>query len=126
MVAELVEFRLSRYLAGKSEGWPLKVSHAGGRAMLFLGRARNVGLPEGEESFFADDAEYAGSFVKVAMNVARRPGTQQNVLPDLLRRWFGPLAGRPGTAHTVVLERKGERLVMRPARADAPAEREAG
>jgi hypothetical protein len=77
--------------------------------------ARHSGLPQGTASFWADGDEYAGDFVKVALNVARLPGTAANVLPDLLRRWFGPDAGQPGTAHVVVFARSGGRLVARPA-----------
>ena len=36
-------------------------------------------------------------FRKVAINVLRRTGSNDNELPGLLRRWFGPDAGRTGT-----------------------------
>jgi hypothetical protein len=39
--------------------------------------------------------------MKEFCNVARPAGTERNALPDLLRRWFGPSAGRPGTAFEV-------------------------
>lgn len=34
---------------------------------------------------------------RFSCNVARPLGTQRNQLPDLLRGWFGPAAGEPGT-----------------------------
>lgn len=40
-------------------------------------------------------------FVKVACNVLTRPGTPDNVLPEVLTRWFGDHAGEPGTDHGV-------------------------
>ena len=40
----------------------------------------------------------------------RRPqaGDEENQLPRILRGWFGPDAGAPGTRHTVALERRGD------------------
>ena len=47
MVAEIVEYRLSRYLTGQEvtgdDSWVLKVSHSDGRPLLFLHRERNPG-----------------------------------------------------------------------------------
>jgi SOS-response transcriptional repressor LexA len=40
-------------------------------------------------------------FMRAFCNVARPAGTQRNELPDLLRKWFGPRAGQPGTAFEV-------------------------
>jgi superfamily II DNA or RNA helicase/diadenosine tetraphosphate (Ap4A) HIT family hydrolase/HKD family nuclease/SOS-response transcriptional repressor LexA len=118
MAAEIVEYRLSRYLTGQEsqseDAWTLKVSHADGRPILFLNRERNVGLPEGKVSFVANGREYVGHFVKVAMNVAELPGQAGNALHALLRGWFGPSAGHPGTHHQVVFQRTGEGLSMRP------------
>jgi phage repressor protein C with HTH and peptisase S24 domain len=39
--------------------------------------------------------------MKEFCNVARPAGTDRNKLPDLMRRWFGLSAGRPGTAFQV-------------------------
>ncbi len=39
--------------------------------------------------------------MKEFCNVARPVGTDRNALPDLMRRWFGPGAGKPGTAFRV-------------------------
>jgi len=118
MVAEIVEYRLSRYLTGKEtaseDAWVLKVSHSDGRPILFLHRERNAGLPEGNTLFVADGREYVGHFVKVAMNVAEVPGQAGNALHALLRGWFGPSAGHPGTHHQVVLQRVGGGFAMRP------------
>jgi len=41
---------------------------------------------------------YEADFVRVAVNVARLPGEDRNRLPEILRAWFGPDAGLPGTA----------------------------
>lgn len=121
MAAEIVEYRLSRYLVGKdiavSSDWVLKLSHADGRPIVWLDRARNQDLPEGETAFVADGREYTGRFMRAAMNVAEIPGQPGNALHALLRGWFGPSAGHPGTHHQVGLARVGDDLVLRPAEA---------
>jgi hypothetical protein len=61
--------------------------------------------------------------VKIALNVARRPGSTSNDLQALLHRWFGPSAGQPGTDHYVDLVKGSTGLVLRPAANESiPAE----
>src|SRR5205807_1663639 len=76
MAAELVEYRLARYLVGKEESaagaWICKVGHSGGKPLLFLDRKRYPRLPEGETEFVAEGQTYVGKFVKVGLNVASR------------------------------------------------------
>jgi superfamily II DNA or RNA helicase/diadenosine tetraphosphate (Ap4A) HIT family hydrolase len=119
MAAELVEYRLASYLSGKErpsgpETWTLRVSHTDGRPLIFLNRDVNRDLPEGEATFVADGRDYVGRFMRVAMNVAEIPGQSGNALHALLRGWFGPSAGHPGTRHEVVLERDSGHLALRP------------
>ncbi len=38
------------------------------------------------------------------------------MLPEVLRRWFGPQAGSPGRTEHVVFERRGDEYVLTPAR----------
>lgn len=118
MVAEVVEWRLAAYLLGREAtatgAISCRVSHSGGRPMLFLDRKKHPDLPEGESAFIADGEEYIGTFVSVALNTAHRPGEKGNALHALLRGWFGPSAGLPGTRHTVLLEQRDDRWVMRP------------
>ena len=129
MVAEIVEYRLARYLLKKQSPagpntWTLRVSQANGRPLIWLNRAANPGLPEGEAQFTADGRAYIGRFVKVAMNVAEIPGEPGNALHALLRGWFGPTAGHPGTHHEVVLERIEGHYTMRPRNATSSDESE--
>ena len=44
-----------------------------------------------------------------------RGASDTNVLPDLMRKWFGPNAGQPGTTFQVVFERSDEGYVLSPA-----------
>jgi hypothetical protein len=118
MVKEIVDFRLARYLFTKGSAletaFRLKVIQASGRPILMLDRDRNPGLPEGETQFIADDVIYTGNFVKIALNVARHAGQPGNVLGDLLRSWFGPDAGQPGTVQYVELVPGEPHWQMRP------------
>jgi diadenosine tetraphosphate (Ap4A) HIT family hydrolase/HKD family nuclease len=46
----------------------------------------------------------------------RAPGDDRNRLPEILRGWFGPDAGLPGTRHEVVLEQEKDGWQLRPSR----------
>lgn len=119
MVEELVDYRLAQYLFAKdwSRGTVarLKVIQSGGQPILMLYRNQNPPLPEGEASFTANDVVYTGRFVKIALNVAHQGGDSRNVLPDVLRSWFGSDAGQPGTAQYVELLPGQPYWHMRPA-----------
>jgi hypothetical protein len=52
--------------------------------------------------------------VKVAVNVMRQSGLENNVLPELLRKWFGPDTGAPGTRHRLLLRRTGDEWSLEP------------
>ena len=41
--------------------------------------------------------------MKVALNVVRLPGSEKNMLHEILQGWFGPEAGLPGTDHKVAV-----------------------
>lgn len=130
MVEELVDYRLARYLFTKTsrleETFRLKIIQAQGRPIVMLDRDRHRALPEGEAPFTADGVIYTGNFVKIALNVAHRADREGNALPDLLRSWFGPSAGQPGTAQYVELERGESHWEMRPAPSAAAARETAG
>jgi hypothetical protein len=119
LVTEIVEWRIAQYLGHGGAGmaddaFEMKVSHAGGCPILFLDRARAAGAPTGWQPVMIDGERFDANFVKVAVNVVRRPGAEKNVLPEILRRWFGANAGLPGTRQFVQCERHDEGLVMSP------------
>ena len=124
LVQELVDYRLARYLFTKERApddgkletaYRLKIIQAGGRPILMLDRERNPKLPEGYTQFVANDVVYTGNFASIALNVARRLGEPGNVLPDLLRSWFGADTGQPGTLHYVELVPDASHWHLRPA-----------
>lgn len=120
MIRELVDWRLAEYLQrSPSEGTSgeeiaCKVSHAGGRPIIFLDRNKDPHTPEGWTDVSVEGEAYRAKFVKVAVNVIQRPGSEQNELPALMRRWFGPDAGAPGTGFFVSFKRTGDRLTLTP------------
>ena len=108
LTRELAEWRLAEYLdrPGTSvEGrYLIKVNQSNGNPILMpLNRDENPRLPEGWTAFVANGQRYRGNFVKVALNVAQKEGSDRNELPAILRGWFGPDAGAPGTRHQVQL-----------------------
>ena len=118
MLAELIEWRLGDYLLRRAPSQArdiqLKVSHSNGKPILRFDRSRNPELPEGPTPFLANGERYIGNFVKIAINTAELPGQKGNALWSLLRGWFGPNTGRPGTLHRVRLSQVDGEWVMRP------------
>ena len=107
MARELAEWRLAEYLERPAthDGYVLKVSHSNGKPILFLpAREGSPGLPQDWVPITANGARYRANFVQVAVNVIRGEGSDDNQLPTLLRGWFGPSAGAPGTRHQVPID----------------------
>ena len=119
LLRELVEWRLAEYLDRSRRTavgqMVCKVSQSEGRPILFLPpRDRNPQIPSGTTPVMIGSDQYLLDFVKIAVNVARRTPDGDNELPRLLRSWFGPDAGMPGTRHTVVLENLDGEWHLRP------------
>jgi len=120
LVREVTEWRLAEYLSRASESAPgtpftMKVSHSNGQPILFLpNRARVDGIPEGWQPVLIDGKPYQANFVKIAVNVVRADGDDENALASILRGWFGHDAGRPGTNHAVACEHIDGEWTMRP------------
>ncbi len=92
-----------------------KVIQSRGRPILFLpDRTKTEGIPEGWRAVVADGESLQAYFVKIAVNKMQRAGSSKNVLPEVLRRWFGPQAGSPGRTEHVVFERRGDEYVVHP------------
>jgi len=121
LLAEIVDWRLAEYLqrtgriAVAETQIICKVSHSGGRPLLFLPpRSANPGIPSGWTNVSVEGESFEANFVKVAVNVIRRIGSSKNELPQILRRWFGPKAGHPGTEHHVAFVNGESEIEMKP------------
>jgi superfamily II DNA or RNA helicase/diadenosine tetraphosphate (Ap4A) HIT family hydrolase/HKD family nuclease len=108
LTRELVEARLAAYRRRRTSAGPTfdaKVITNGRDPILKLpdGEAR-AALPTGDADVrLPDGGVWRFRFAKIAINVAHPVGVGHNALPDLLRRWFGVAAGRPGTDFRVRL-----------------------
>ena len=122
LVREIADWRLAEYQTRQGEiplpsenTYSLKVSQSNGRPMVFLDRDRNKGLPIEWEKVLIEGKPYDAHFVKVALNLVRKPGDENNPneLPGILQKWYGADAGQPGTRHMVVCESKPEGWVLK-------------
>jgi len=126
LAREVAEYRLAEYLrrptapSGDEVRFRCRVSHADGRPILFLpDRGRVSGIPDGWVPVIAEGQAYEANFVKVAVNVMRRAGSEENALADLLRQWFGPQVGSPGTRAEVEFSDQSGDWALEPVRAQA-------
>lgn len=108
LTRELVDYRLAQYRARTRAAQPsvdsfvCKVTWNQRDPILKLPGRGRAELPVGETDVrLPDGAVWQFRFAKEFCNVARPAGTARNQLPDLMRRWFGPRAGQPGTAYQV-------------------------
>ncbi|MCP3136048.1 DEAD/DEAH box helicase family protein [Pyxidicoccus xibeiensis] len=110
MTRELVDYRLARYRRRLQEqaqatgvAFEAKViSNQRDPIIKLPARKTMPDLPHEEFNVrLPDESLWRFRFAKEYCNVARPVGVQDNQLPDLLRQWFGPTAGNPGTAFRV-------------------------
>jgi superfamily II DNA or RNA helicase/HKD family nuclease len=119
LVRELVEWRLAEYLdrpsVGSDEGIQVRVNQANGNPILMpIDREKHPELPEGWAPVRAGSQDYRANFVKIAINVLQKGDADRNELPGVLRGWFGPDAGAPGTRHSVQLTDRGAHWELKP------------
>ena len=96
--------------------WQQNVQGNGAGAPILFLRSAAVGesFPRGELDATIDGQSLVVHVRKIAINKVVARGTKTNLLPDILRRWFGPDAGKPGTGFKVWLRRRGDRVTMEP------------
>lgn len=111
LVTEIAEYRLAQYQSrlrqsATADRIVCRVSHSGDRPILFLpSRDRTPGIPEGWVDVKVDGNAHQANFAKIAVNVLYPSNSESNVLPELLRHWYGESAGQPGTRQHAVFER---------------------
>jgi superfamily II DNA or RNA helicase/HKD family nuclease/diadenosine tetraphosphate (Ap4A) HIT family hydrolase len=121
LVRELVDWRLSEYLLRPAadtdhSSFVMSVKQAGGNPILFLpDRERTPAIPEqGWHHVTIDDEIYRANFVKTEVNVVCAEDSDKNVLSKILRGWFGPDIGLPGTDFKVSCERADDGWTWKP------------
>jgi len=121
LVRELVDWRLAQYRARKrlgaasAEGFCCKLTWNRRDPILKLPPRAATAVPVGETDVrLPDGSVWQFRFAKEFCNVARPVGSGRNELPDLLRRWFGPRAGQPGTAFEVQFHASPDGLWIEP------------
>ncbi|SES91353.1 DEAD/DEAH box helicase family protein [Stigmatella erecta] len=108
LLRELADYRHARYrrrldAPEKGDAFTCKVLRNGSGDPILKLPPRDRGMiPEREHDVrLPDGAVWRFRFAKEFCNVARPPGVERNHLPDLMRSWFGPAAGAPGTSFQV-------------------------
>ena len=121
LVREIADWRLAEYLQrpalknADAGDIICKVSHAGGRPILFLpNRKLQPTIPREWTDVLVGGEPHEANFVKVAVNVMRRKGQSKNVLAEILRGWFGADAGLPGTNQRVIFRNADKHLILEP------------
>ncbi len=113
-VREIIDWRLAEYVNRAPSDWDAecimcKVIQSNGRPILKLPNGcEDRDAPWGWTEFEADGVNYKANFVRIAVNVVCREEGETNVLPDILRGWFGDDVGQPGTRFQVVFVREAE------------------
>lgn len=111
LATEIADWRLASYL-DRSRGLVRKVIQSGGKPIVMLGTKDRDALPFGVTRLWVDGVEYEADFVKVAVNVMRPVEGGGNVLPEVLRGWFGADAGGSGGRHQVMFQARDGRWEM--------------
>lgn len=121
MTREIVDYRLAMYRMRRKEdasgaSFTTKVLWNQRDPILKLpSRKAHPDLPSGDTDVRMSSGEmWRFRFMKEFCNVAHPIGSGRNQLTDLLRRWFGLAAGRPGTAFHVRFSRSPDGLWVEP------------
>ena len=123
MTRELVDYRLAQYRR-RSERMPSGGSFAckvlwnkRDPILKLPPRSQTAAVPAGERDVrLPDGSVWRFRFRNKSCYVAGPAGKDRNELPDLLRGWFGPNAGKPGTAFHVRFSAAPDGLWVEPER----------
>lgn len=114
MLWEIADWRLAAHLGRTTptagdNSFRCKLIQANGRPIAKLPNRKLHSIPEGEiEARLPDGSVWVFKFAKEFINVARPLGEDGNRFGALMRMWFGPHAGQPGTGFEIEFERQEE------------------
>lgn len=120
LLREIVDWRLVEYIrrgeVGLEGRFLCKVIHANSRPIVKLpNRTKAAGIPQGWAEVSINGCIHFANFAKEFVNVIRADrDSEVNVLGDILRGWFGPDVGLPGTRFEVEFTLEGDKLHMAP------------
>lgn len=123
LLREILDWRLSQYLSrptatNATGDIVCRVARAGDRPILFLpSNATSLCLDLGPAQVEINGQTYEVVIAKIAINVVHRSGQERNLLPEILRGWFGEDAGLPGRGERVRLKRGPSGFAMEPLKA---------
>ena len=119
MTRELVDYRLVKYRARGRV--PLDGGLAFQAKVIWNGHSPILKLPSADtrprdtvQAHPPDGSVWAFRLMAEFCNVAHPVGEAGNRLPELMREWFGPDAGKPGTQYHVLFTRGRDGWTVRP------------
>lgn len=119
LAREIAEWRLSQYLRRHTrpgrDRFSCQVGDFGGESVLVLPDRESLqGVPDGWLPVRIEGEDSLAHFGSTAVDRITLTGSAENLLPNLLRRWFGAEAGQSGRADYVEFERFGEGYSLSP------------
>ena len=116
LLREVLDWRLAEYLSRQGDEDTdiiCRVARTEDHLVLFLpASAETLHLEQGPISARIGETTYEALIAKVTISVVRKPGDETNLLPELLRSWFGEEAGLPGRSDKVRIKRGPSGLEM--------------
>jgi superfamily II DNA or RNA helicase/diadenosine tetraphosphate (Ap4A) HIT family hydrolase len=118
LLREILDWRLAQYLKRASSGDAhadivCRVARNGDLPNLLLpNAATTLHLEQGLIAVRIDDETFEAFVEKIAINIVREPEEDINLLPQILRRWFGDEVGLAGRGERVRLRRDPSGLEM--------------
>lgn len=118
LVREIADWRLGEYYQRienvVENTFRCKIIHANRRPIVKLPRReKHPAIPHGWEPVVVNGKRVFAKFAKEFINMIRsEPDSDENLLPEILKDWFGEDVGLPGTTFQVEFESIGSRLQM--------------
>lgn len=120
IMRETLDWRLAQYLARGNSDWTgdalcrVALDASGDPVLILPASTAGGSLTQGPLEIEVDGQLMEAQVEKVTINIVHRHGETINLLPDLLRTWFGDATGTPGRGDRVRLRKNQGHAVMEP------------